>query len=94
MTRIAVRSCSPVDTEILTRAGIHPVLARLFASRGVTSPRDIETAFAALRQQRAQALIIGSGAFMNSNRQQVVALAARQALPAIYPQRDPSSKAA
>ncbi len=48
MTRIAVRSCSPVDAEILTRAGIHPVLARLFASRGVTSPRDLETAFAQL----------------------------------------------
>ena len=54
----------------------------------VTSPRDIDTAFAALGQQRADALIMGSGAFMFSNRQQVVALATRQALPAVYPQRE------
>ena len=54
----------------------------------VTSPRDIETAFAALTQQRADALIMGAGAFMFSNRQQVVALAARHALPAVYPQRE------
>jgi putative ABC transport system substrate-binding protein len=31
---------------------------------------------------------MGSGAFMFSNRQQVVALATRQALPAVYPQRE------
>ncbi len=48
MTRIAVRACSPADAEVLIRAGIHPVLARLFASRGVGSPRDIETEFAQL----------------------------------------------
>jgi putative ABC transport system substrate-binding protein len=31
---------------------------------------------------------MGAGAFMFSNRQQVVALAARHKLPAIYPQRE------
>jgi len=31
---------------------------------------------------------MGAGAFMFSNRQQVVALATRHALPAVYPQRE------
>ena len=53
MTQIAVRSCSPVDADILARAGIHPVLARLFASRGVTSPREMETALGQLHPPAA-----------------------------------------
>ena len=53
MTQIAVRSCSLVDADILARAGIHPVLARLFASRGVTSPREMETALGQLHPPAA-----------------------------------------
>jgi putative ABC transport system substrate-binding protein len=54
----------------------------------VRSAPEIEKAFAALTQQRADALIMGAGAFMFSNRQHVVALAARHRLPAVYPQRE------
>ena len=43
MTRIVTRTCSPVDAEILTRHGLHPVLARLYAARGVCLPDEIET---------------------------------------------------
>jgi putative tryptophan/tyrosine transport system substrate-binding protein len=50
--------------------------------------RDIETAFATIMQRRAGALLVGAGAFLNSNRERVVALAARHALPAIYIQRE------
>jgi putative ABC transport system substrate-binding protein len=50
--------------------------------------REIDAAFEALAQQGADALIMGAGAFMFSNRQQVVALATRHALPAVYPQRE------
>ncbi|WP_322043262.1 single-stranded-DNA-specific exonuclease RecJ [Paraburkholderia sp. J67] len=42
MTRIVTRPCSPADTEALIRHGLHPVLARLYASRGVCQPDDIE----------------------------------------------------
>ena len=54
----------------------------------VSSERDIETAFATLVQRGAGALLVGSGAFMNSHRERLVALAARHALPAIYAQRE------
>jgi putative ABC transport system substrate-binding protein len=55
----------------------------------VSSDRDIETAFATFVQRGAGALLVGSGAFFFSNRERIVALAARHALPASYPQREP-----
>ena len=53
-----------------------------------SSDRDIETAFATFVQRGAGALIVGTGAFLFSNREQLVALAARHALPAIYADRE------
>jgi ABC-type uncharacterized transport system substrate-binding protein len=54
----------------------------------VSSDGDIETAFATLAQRGVGALLVGSGSFLFSKREQVVALAARHSLPASYPQRD------
>ena len=54
----------------------------------VISDRDIETAFATLVQRGAGALQAGIGAFLNSHRERIVALAARHAVPAIYPLRE------
>jgi putative tryptophan/tyrosine transport system substrate-binding protein len=54
----------------------------------VGSGRDIEAAFATFVQRGAGALYAGSGAFLNSHREQVVALAARHALPTMYSQRE------
>jgi putative ABC transport system substrate-binding protein len=45
--------------------------------------REIDAAFAKFVQAGAGALFVGTGAFFNSRRQQIVALAARHALPAI-----------
>jgi ABC-type uncharacterized transport system substrate-binding protein len=53
-----------------------------------SSIRDIETAFATFVQRGADALLAGGGAFMNSNRERIVALAARHALPTSYAQRE------
>jgi putative ABC transport system substrate-binding protein len=49
-----------------------------------SSEGDLEMAFAALVQQRADALLVGTDAFFNSRREQIVALAARHAVPTIY----------
>jgi ABC-type uncharacterized transport system substrate-binding protein len=48
------------------------------------SDGDIETAFATMEQLRANALLVGAGAFLNSRREQIAALATRHALPAMY----------
>jgi putative ABC transport system substrate-binding protein len=54
----------------------------------VSSDRDIEAAFATFVQRGAGALFVGAGAFFNSNRERLVALAARHALPASYAWRE------
>jgi ABC-type uncharacterized transport system substrate-binding protein len=53
-----------------------------------SNEREIDAAFASLIQQRADALISGGGAFFFSRRNQIIALAMRYAVPAIYPLRD------
>jgi putative tryptophan/tyrosine transport system substrate-binding protein len=54
----------------------------------VSSDRDIETAFATFVQRGAGALLIGTGAFMFANRERIVTLAARHALPSSHTQRE------
>jgi putative ABC transport system substrate-binding protein len=46
---------------------------------------EIDAAFAALVQLRAGALAVGGDAFLNSRREQLVALASRHGVPAVYP---------
>jgi putative tryptophan/tyrosine transport system substrate-binding protein len=52
------------------------------------SDRDIETAFATFVQRGTGALLVGGGAFMNSRRERLVALAARHSLPTSYSPRE------
>jgi putative ABC transport system substrate-binding protein len=54
----------------------------------VSSDREIETAFTTLVQRGAGALQVGVGTFLGSQREQIVALAARHRIPAIYVLRD------
>jgi putative tryptophan/tyrosine transport system substrate-binding protein len=49
---------------------------------------EIDAALAALAQRRPDALIVMANTFMTARRYQIVALAARYAVPAIYPARE------
>jgi putative tryptophan/tyrosine transport system substrate-binding protein len=49
-----------------------------------SNDREIDTSFATFVQRGASALLVGSGTFTVSHRERLVALAARDALPAIY----------
>jgi single-stranded-DNA-specific exonuclease len=47
-TRIATRPCPSRQTELLRQGGIHPVLARVFAARGLSDPRELASELQAL----------------------------------------------
>jgi len=53
----------------------------------VRSVLEIDNAFASFNQRRPDALLIMANAFFNSRRNQIVQLAAHQAIPAIYENR-------
>ncbi|NVD97592.1 single-stranded-DNA-specific exonuclease RecJ [Massilia sp. BJB1822] len=48
MTRIAIRPCPFRESEMLRQGGIHPVLARLYAARGLYDPKELSSELAAL----------------------------------------------
>src|SRR6476660_9257759 len=53
-----------------------------------STDREIDTAFVSLVQVRTGALLVGNDPFFNSRIEQLVALAARHAIPAMYPLRE------
>jgi len=54
----------------------------------VRTNRDIDAAFAIFEQKRADALLVSPQALLLSRRTQILTLAARHAVPAIYPARE------
>jgi len=54
----------------------------------IHSGRDIEPAFATFAEHKVQAILVGAGGLLTSNRNTIVALAARDRLPANYSVRE------
>ena len=57
----------------------------------VRAAGDIDMAFANLAREHADALVVGAGGFLVSQRNQIIALAARYAVPTIYGFREYSA---
>jgi putative ABC transport system substrate-binding protein len=68
--------------EAAVRLGVQLVVLR------ANTDDDFGAAFATLNQKRAGALLVCTSPFFNSRREQLVALAARHAVPAIYEFRE------
>jgi ABC-type uncharacterized transport system substrate-binding protein len=62
-------------------------LGRQLLILNASTPSEIDTAFASLRRERAEALFLVD-AFFTARRQQIVALAARDGIPAMYANRE------
>jgi putative ABC transport system substrate-binding protein len=71
------------DVQVAARA-----ISQQLIILDVNGDQEIETAFATFAQRGTCALFCGAGAFFNSRRDRVVALAARYALPTIYVLRE------
>jgi putative ABC transport system substrate-binding protein len=61
--------------------------AQLVVANGGTDS-DLKAAFASFSQQRVGAVLVSNGVFYSRHVEQLAALAARHALPAIYPYRE------
>jgi putative ABC transport system substrate-binding protein len=59
-------------------------LGRQVLVLNASAPNDIDAAFTAMQQRRADGLLVTGDPFLSSRRQQIVALATRDAVPAIY----------
>jgi putative ABC transport system substrate-binding protein len=84
-----------VNPNNATSERIIPDMQEAARARGVQiqilkvgSESEIDAAFATLVQQQAGALVVGPDPFFLSRREQLVALAARHAVPAIYEWRE------
>jgi putative tryptophan/tyrosine transport system substrate-binding protein len=72
-----------IDVEVATRA-----FGRQMISLKVSSRRDLEAAFVSAVRQHADALLVTSNSIFTNRRVEIVALAARHALPAAYAWRE------
>jgi ABC-type uncharacterized transport system substrate-binding protein len=73
----------PADVQ-----GTARTLGRQLHILNASTEKEIDTAFAMLVQQRTEALIVGGDPFFVNRREQLITLAARQPVPAIYPSRE------
>jgi putative ABC transport system substrate-binding protein len=78
----------PTKTNVRNVAAAARVMGLQIVLVEASSESEIDAAFAAIQQKRAGALLVGADPFFNGRRNQIVALAASHALPAIFEQRE------
>ena len=85
LTNPKVPESARIPTDALEAARS---LGRQVLLLNASTPSEIDVAFATMRERRANALYVGGDPFFSSRRQQIVALAARDAIPAMYVNRE------
>jgi putative tryptophan/tyrosine transport system substrate-binding protein len=87
---VLVNPSAPTLTEQFMRdlQAAAPALGMQLHVLHASNDRDLDTAFAALGQLRADALVIGPYLFFTSRKEQLGALSLRHAVPAIYIYRE------
>jgi putative tryptophan/tyrosine transport system substrate-binding protein len=81
---------NPRTFELTTRdvLAAAPVIGVKVQTLKAATDREIDAAFVSLIQERTGALLVGNDLFFNSRIEQLVALAARYAIPTMYAQRE------
>jgi putative tryptophan/tyrosine transport system substrate-binding protein len=71
--------------DVLAAASVMGLKVQIF---NASTDREIDAAFVSLAQARSGALLVGNDLFFNTRIEQIVALAARHAIPTMYPVRE------
>ena len=83
-----VNPTNPADANVRDEQTAAHAIGQQILMLSATTEHDLETAFATLVQQRANAVSVSADAAFTARRDQIVALAARYRIPAIYPWRE------
>jgi putative ABC transport system substrate-binding protein len=87
---VLVNPADASNTET-TLQGVHEAAHAIglqIQVRNASTSREIDTAFAALAREHADALLVAGDLFFGSRRVQIVTLAARERIPTAFPGRD------
>jgi putative ABC transport system substrate-binding protein len=76
------------ESQLMEAQAAARTLARRIVVVKASSETDLDAAFTTLSQLRAEALLVAADPFFNTQREQLIALTARHALPAIYEFRE------
>jgi putative tryptophan/tyrosine transport system substrate-binding protein len=76
------------DSQLMeAEAAAHAVAGKIHILKADSGP-ELENSFATLANARAEAILVAADPFFNAHRQQIIGLAARYAVPAIYEFRE------
>ena len=87
---LLVNPATPVLADTLSR-GLQTAaraIRQQFLVISASTERDLDMAFTTIVEQRVGALVVGNDPFFNARPDQLIGLASRHAVPAIYPYRE------
>jgi putative tryptophan/tyrosine transport system substrate-binding protein len=84
---LLVNPSNPNVVDVPETKAAANTLGRRLEVLNASTERDLETAFTTMVKRQAGALVVMPDPFFVARREQIVALAARHAMPAIYPMR-------